>query len=52
MIGPITVGNFVPIYNAARQFGQVLSVLFEQTRQIMTIVSRTNVFIKFMALRR
>ncbi len=50
MIRTITVGNFVLIYNAARQFGQVLSVLFEQTRQIMTINLELTSFIKFMAL--
>ena len=50
MIQSITVGNFVLIYNAARQFGQVLSVLFEQIRQIMTIDLELASFIKFMSL--
>lgn len=50
MIQAITVGNFVLIYNAARQFGQVLSVLFEQIRQIMTIDLELASFIKFMSL--
>ena len=50
MIQAITIGNFVLIYNAARQFGQVLSVLFEQIRQIMTIDLELASFIKFMSL--
>jgi len=50
MIQAITIDNFVLIYNAARQFGQVLSVLFDQTRQIMTIDLELASFIKFMAL--
>ncbi len=50
MIQTITIGNFVLIYNAARQFGQVLSVLFEQIRQIMTIDLELTSFIKFMSL--
>lgn len=49
-VGSITVGNFVLIYNAARQFGRVLSVLFEQGRVLLTIDLELASFLKFMRL--
>jgi len=49
-VGSITVGNFVLIYNAARQFGRVLSVLFEQGRVLLTIDLELASFLKFMHL--
>lgn len=49
-LGSITVGNFVLIYNAARQFGRVLSVLFEQGRVLLTIDLELASFLKFMRL--
>ena len=48
--GSMTLGTFVMLYNAARQFGRVLSVLFEQGRALLTVDLELASFLKFMRL--
>ena len=48
--GSMTLGTFGMLYNAARQFGRVLSVLFEQGRALLTVDLELASFLKFMRL--
>ena len=48
--GSMTLGTFVMLYNAARQFGRVLSVLFEQGRALLTVDLELASFLNFMRL--